>query len=92
MQEDASLARNKTAAATAAGSPGRPAAIRALTCSRYPGGYVSVISLLKKPGAMALTGMPFRPVHCWARSRVSPIRPALLAEYAACGSPLITVW
>ena len=31
--------------------------------------------------------MPLRPVHCWARSRVSPIRPALDAAYAACGSP-----
>ena len=31
--------------------------------------------------------MPLRPVHCWARSRVSPISPALLAAYAACGRP-----
>ena len=31
--------------------------------------------------------MPLRPVHCWARSRVRPIRPALEAEYAACGRP-----
>src|ERR1700694_3166991 len=40
---------------------------------------------MKNPGAMALTRMPFRPVHCWAKSRVRPITPALLAEYAACG-------
>ena len=31
--------------------------------------------------------MPLRPVHCWARSRVSPISAAFDAEYAACGSP-----
>ena len=34
-----------------------------------------------------MTRIPLRPVHCTARSRVRPIRPALLAEYAACGSP-----
>ena len=33
--------------------------------------------------------MPLRPVHCWARSRVSPIRPALEEAYAACGSPAV---
>ena len=48
---------------------------------------MSVISEAKKPGATELTRMPLRPVHCWARSRVRPLRPALLAEYAACGSP-----
>ena len=31
--------------------------------------------------------MPLRPVHCWARSRVRPISPALVAEYAAWGRP-----
>ena len=38
-----------------------------------------VISLRKYPGATALTRMPRRPDHCWFRSRVSPMRPALLA-------------
>ena len=33
--------------------------------------------------------MPRRPVHCWARSRVSPLSPALLAAYAACGRPAV---
>ena len=31
--------------------------------------------------------MPLRPVHCWARSRVSPMSAAFVAAYAACGSP-----
>ena len=38
---------------------------------------------------MALTRMPLRPVHCWARSRVRPIRPALEAAYAASKAGLI---
>jgi hypothetical protein len=45
----------------------------------YPGLYCSVISDWKKPGAIALTRIPFRDPHCWARSRVSPMTAALLA-------------
>ena len=39
----------------------------------------SVISPRKYPGAIALTRIPRRPDHGWFRSRVSPIRAALLA-------------
>ena len=37
------------------------------------------LPLRKYPGATALTRIPRRPDHCWFRSRVSPMRPALLA-------------
>ena len=69
--------------------PGRP-------CGRTGSGSLHQVEVARRgtarssrtrrsPGAIALTRMPLRPVHCWARSRVSPIRPALDAEYAACG-------
>ena len=35
--------------------------------------------------------MPLRPVHCCARSRVSPLRPALEAAYAAWGRPAVVM-
>src|SRR5687767_15869853 len=35
--------------------------------------------------------MPLRPVHCWARSRVRPMRAALEAEYAAWGRPPVVM-
>ena len=35
--------------------------------------------------------MPLRPVHCCARSRVRPLSPALVAEYAACGRPPVVM-
>ncbi len=35
--------------------------------------------------------MPLRPVHCWARSRVSPISPAFEAAYAAWGRPAVVM-
>ena len=47
--------------------------------SMYPGLYASVISDSKNPGAIALTRMPLRELHCCARSRVRPMTAALLA-------------
>jgi hypothetical protein len=44
-----------------------------------PSSLPSVSSVWKKAGERALTRMPRRPVHSWARSRVRPMSPALAA-------------
>lgn len=42
-------------------------------------GYFQLMASVKKPGAIALTRIPFRLPHCCARSRVTPAMAALLA-------------
>lgn len=82
MYADTSLARNITAVRTFLWRTGAARKDPLVDQPLYVALWVVwvVISVWNNPGAMAFTLMPRRAVHCCARSRVRPSRPALLAE------------
>jgi hypothetical protein len=71
-------ARKTTPAAISNGSPIRPTGVAARTASIALSGIPSVIRVLVKPGATALTVTPLR-AYSRARVLVRPIIPALAA-------------
>src|SRR5699024_2482067 len=79
MYEDMSEARNSTTDATSDGSPARPIGISASFESMTSWRIAAVISVLMKPGWIALTRTFLKPTS-FAAAFVMPTMPAFAAE------------